>query len=98
MAAVELAVDNELLNDYDVMQPFIGGPELGRRIDPFADHVTFITLDIDEAPETAATMEIMMECVLHHGTRIVSATYYDEAGTKLATVERPADSGWMHQL
>lgn len=98
MAAVELAVNNELLPDYEIMRPFIGGAELGRRTEPFADHITVITLDMDEAPEQAATMEIMMKRVRDQGTRIVSATYYDSAGQTLATIERPADSGWIHRL
>lgn len=98
MTAVELSVDNDLLPHYEIMKPFIGGPELGRHTDPFADHVTVITLDMGEAPEGAATMEIIMERVLHKGTRIVSATYYDKAGQALTTIERPADSGWIHQL
>ncbi|MCX4816759.1 hypothetical protein OG601_47425 [Streptomyces sp. NBC_01239] len=98
MAAVELAVDNERLPDYEIMKPFIGGCELGRRSDPFVDHITVVTLDMEEAPDQAATMEIMMERVLGQGTRVATATYYDSAGAKLATIERPPDSGWIHQL
>lgn len=97
MGAVELSVDNDLLPDYEIMKPFIGGPELGRHADPFADHTTVITLDMDEAPDEAATIEIIMERVLHKGARIVSATYHDKAGKALTTIERPADSGWIHQ-
>lgn len=98
MSGVEVSVDNDLLPHYEIMKPFIGGPELRRHTDPFADHVTVITLDMDEAPVGATTMEIIMERVLHKGARIVSATYHDKAGQVLTTIERPADSGWIHQL
>lgn len=97
MPTVELHVATELLAHYDIAAPVIGGRELGRSQDPGTADVTVITLDMDDAPEGAHRMDVMMERVLHKGTRIVSVTYLDADGAQLATIERPPDSGWFQQ-
>ncbi|MEV0556224.1 hypothetical protein AB0I27_22580 [Streptomyces sp. NPDC050597] len=95
MAVVELAVENELLPDYETMQPSIGGQETGRRPCPYAEHVTLIALDMAEAPDNSTTMEVVLERVLNKGTRIVSAAYSDSDGNQLAFIQRPDDTGWI---
>jgi|ERR1043165_801019 hypothetical protein len=97
MAAVDLPVDDELLPYFDASHSAIGGRELGRRHDHYNPGVTLITLDMDEAPAEARTMEVVLERVLHEGSRILSITYCDADGRQLLTTERPGDSGRINE-
>lgn len=91
MAAVQLAVANELLPHFETIRTHIGGPEISRRPSQDADDVTIVTLDMDEASDQAAIMEIALQHVHGKGSRILNVTYYDIGGRALATIERSVD-------
>lgn len=98
MTAVDLPVDDELLPYFEAARQAIGGQEARRRPDPNRPGTTLVTLDMDDAPAEARTMEVVLERVLHKGTRILGITYCDAEGRQLATTEPPGDTGWINPL
>lgn len=97
MPAVDLPVADDLLPYFEAARTAIGGRETGRRPDQYNPGVTLVTLDMNDAPAEARTMEVVLERGLHQGSRILSITYCDADGRQVLTVESDGDSGWIEE-
>lgn len=97
MAAVDLPVDDDYLPYFEAVRNAIGGRELGRRPRHGNPGTTLITLDMEDAPPEARTMEVVLERVLRQGSHILSITYCDADGRQILTTERPGDSGRINE-
>ncbi|WP_330172966.1 hypothetical protein OG875_04805 [Streptomyces sp. NBC_01498] len=79
MAAVELHVDNRLLDDFEAIRPKLNGHEIGRRSSPVSDDVTVLTMEMVTAPSHARTMEVTLRRV-DDQLRVGEIHYWDEHG------------------
>lgn len=85
MATVELHIANEMLGDFERIRPHLDGREIGRRPSPTAMGVTILDMEMNGAPDQAATMEVVLQLV-DGQPKINSIHYCDKHGIFLAPV------------
>ena len=95
MSIVELRVHNAFFAEYEAMRPYLSGQEVTRREDPHRPDYTLIDIDMDDAPEDATPMEIVLKKVRGKGAHIQAITYYDTDRQQLAISERYNNGGWL---
>jgi hypothetical protein len=95
MSIVDLHFQTEMLPHFEAARAHVEGHEVGRRQCPYRDDVTILSMDMDEAPPGATTMELILERVLDKGSRILRTIYYGADGKQVGATERYGNGGWI---
>lgn len=85
MGTVELHIADELLDDFEAIRPQLNGRETGRRPSPTCDACTILDMEMNDAPDQAKTMEVVVSRV-NGQPEISEIHYWEEHGIFLAPV------------
>jgi len=95
MSIVDLHVQTSMMPHFETARPYMGGLEVGRRQHPYQADVTILSMDMDEAPDGAVTMELILERVLGKGIRILRTIYYGADSKQVGVIDRYDNGGWI---
>ncbi|MFI9618142.1 hypothetical protein ACIG8S_04405 [[Kitasatospora] papulosa] len=83
--ATELHIANEVLDDFEAIRPMLNGRETGRRASATCDACTILDMEMSDAPDQAATMEVILREV-NGQPEVDEIHYWDKHGIFLAPV------------